>query len=1575
MRIAPALFSTLLMTLLAASAAAATTLEREFTFDADAIHLRTTAGATEVRVDRAVPSPDVGQPELPWLAEFVDLPDGMQVASVDVVDLAVTPLGSGVRLPSAWTMSADRQSAVRSAADPWAFSRPGSQPARAVELATQGWQRGRHVAGLRICPVRWDASTGRLERVSRLRVRLTLEPGAKQPVPRLRVVPDWEQEGTHGPLRTTVAPLSSGFGGRRSAGTLTATQIPSLLGSPVAYVIVTEDDMAGEFQRLADWKTQSGVPAVVRTMSFIRSQYPRGSDDAERVRDFIRDAYSRWGTKWVLLGGDTDVIPTRYAHTTFYGGANIASDLYFSCLDGNWDGDGDQYYGEGYVSASSPGDSIDLLPDVYVGRAPASTVAEAQLFVNRALGYERTPVGDYERNVLIFAEVLFPEDWQPGDFIQLDGGTLGDEILADVNNNPSMHTTRLYQNYTAPWVAGVLPESRAAVVDSLNRGYGISVHIGHGSRNVMSLGDANIFNPDALALSNGSRLTNLYAINCTSNAIDYPCIGEAFLHAPNGGAVTSIGSTDLDFIYAGRQLEQEYFRLVFDDSVTAIGEAQAKQKLPMLINSDTDNAYRWMEQSVLLLGDPELHMWTGTPRTLTVSAPATFSLSDTSIAVTVSVQGQPLKGARVTAYKANDAYRSVTTDVTGLARLSFRIDSLGTIALTVTGYDCRPYQATINVTSASAAVLGDGPVAIDDDAVGGTSGDADGIPDAGETIDLRVPIVNSGGTAATGVSATLSETDPYVTVMTPLVNYGTVGAGATVTPSGAFRISISANCPDQREVPFTFLITDAAAHSRTRLIYLTVRAPDLRHFSHDVTDNGNHNGQPDSGEVVTYLPHLENVGTAAAHSVTAVLRNYDGKATIQDSTSSWGDVGPGADKAGDALVYALASASARLELRVSDSHGLRFVQPLDVVAPSAPLGLAGVGKATSVRLTWSRSLEPDLLGYNVYRSTSPAGPFARSNPVPTDRITAYEDAQLSPLTRYYFQVSAVDSSGNESAHSATLPVSTNPPTHTTFPVPMGASTRAPVAVDHLYSSSTMDIVAGSDVLYDWHADGTPPVDADGSGVTNGDMTVRGSNYIGGASIANLGFGGAKAVVGVASDSTQVVVVQQSGATMPGWPQKIQDAVWSSVAVGDLNNDGKLEMVFGAYGGPRIYAFRSDGTEWRDGDANPATNGVFKVVGKQFNIGTPAIADLDGNGTRDIIYGSFDGNVYAWRPDGSNLPGFPITLPEPVTSSVAVGYLDGPGDSQLDIVVTTGYYPNPTPANDSLYVFTATGARKPGFPKPLRSSDNDKSPSPALADMNNDGFVDIVAAGTDGKIYVWDHTGAVVGPWNGKPYSTLTNTASEASPVVADIDGDGMNDVVMGDENGMLTALSGVDGLPLPGFPIQVGASIKAAAALCDCDGDGKTEIVLAGQDKDVSVWDYDFPFSPSGPPPWPQFHHDAMRTGLATNPSFTAVDPQPQPGTVTGVELSAPSPNPSRQLAQLWYAIPKARAGERMELAIYDLAGRQVQRLAAGEATPGRYRADWNLADDSGRRVEPGLYFARFILGPERLSQKVIVVN
>ena len=1557
-----------MVSVLTGVAPASTILEREFRYGPERFALaRLADGTTVVEMPGAIHEFTPGRPDLPQRGEPLELPAGMRVAQVEVVALETAPLGAGVRMASAIVARPGVEPVERSAPDPAFYLHAGFQPEVPVRLGAQGFARGRNVATLNVTPLRWDAASGALERVSRVRVRLTLEPAVERPLERQRIVPEWEGGDPATPRQAEPATLA---GRPRAAQPFKPTQVPSLLGSPVAYLIITSDVMAATFQQLADWKTQSGVPAVVRTMSFIRQEYPFGADDAERVRLFIRDAYTRWGTKWVLLGGDTDIIPTRLAYTTFYGGEYIACDMYYSCLDGNWNADGDSLYGEGYYSASNPGDSVDLLPEVYVGRAPVLTAADALLFVNKCFQYEKTQVGDYEDHILFFAEVLFPQDWTPGSGTSLDGAELiEDDILPIMDTVPWIKYARLYENYTdARWRPGALRETRAAVLDSLDRGYNIAVHVGHGYRNVMSVGDDNLTNADAMALTNGNRLINLYSINCTSNAIDFPSIGEAFLQAPNGGAVTNIGSTRFDFPTAGRSYQKEYFRLVYQDSVTAIGESQARQKLPFVGFSTYDGVNRWTQMTLVLIGEPELRVFSNTPRTLTVTRPASVPVSDSSFTVHVTIGGSPLYGARVTAYKPGDEFESVLTNGAGDAVVPFRPDSLGNFTLTVTAFNARPYQASVPVVASGQEVLADLAVTVDDDNLDGTAGNADSLFDAGETVDLVVPVRNNGAISAPSVTGTLSTTDPLVTLLVPAQSYGTIAASATANPPAGFRVSVPFNAPDQREVPFTLRLLDGNGRTFVQKLQVVVRAPELAHIGHGVLDvGGNSDGKPDPGETVSYYVKLRNLGTGVAQGVSARLRNHDGLATVSDSTASWGDLVSGQELQGDALTFVPASANAKLELAVSDQYGQLWSKTLDLSVPATPASLFGVGAATSIELTWAKSLASDLRGYNLYRSTAPGGPFTKINPVPTERTAYFLDGGLAGLTRYYYKVSAVDSSGNESTPSAAQSASTNPPTHTIFPIPMGRNTPSSVAVDHVYSGYPMDLVAGADYLYVWHADGNAPVDADGAGTTSGDFTNQGSYYAAGASIADVD-GGSKEIIAPTWDSGQLFVFDLTGTPKPGWPvwMVVTDppGTWSSVAVGDLLGNGQKGLVFGS-NGPYIYAFRSNGTEWMDGDANPATTGVFKVVGQPYNFGTPALAPLEGGSQLDIIYGSYDGNLYAWRPNGTSVPGFPVYLGGAITSSVAVGYLDGAGDTQLDIVVTT--------ATDALTAVRADGTVRTGFPLWEKFSGSSKSPSPALADMNGDGYLDIVTASTNGAIYVWNRNGQLQAPWNGKRYSTLTNYASESSPVVADINGDGFADVVMGDENGQLAALSGADGSMMAGFPIQLDGEVRGTPALCDCDGDGMTEILVAGWDKNLYMWDYDFSFSPGVIPPWPQFHHDALRTGFASNLPFTGVEEEGR-GAPARIELAAPSPNPARGTSRLWYGVPSDRAGQPLELAIYDLSGRRVRSLERGPAQAGRFSAAWDLRAEDGSRAGAGVYFARLSLGGSSESRKLVVV-
>jgi len=1558
--------------LLSAAAPASTTIEREFRYSPSRFDLtRNADGTTQVRMRASTREFAPGRPDLPLVGERVELPPLQRLAAVEIVELETASLAHGVRLPSTELMRPGLDRIERTAPDPAIFGRSDFVPEQLVQAGAQGFERGRGVAYVVVAPVRWNPATGELERIERVRVRLVLEPTSERPLERERVVPDWEDVGVGAaaPGSRTAQPTAL-IGGARRAGPFKATQLPSLLGSPVAYVIVTNDAMASAFQQLADWKTQSGVPAVVRTISFIKQQYPSGADDAERVRLFIRDAYSRWGTKWVLLGGDTDVIPTRLAYTAYYGGEHIATDMYFSCLDGNWNADGDDLYGEGFVSyPSNPGDSVDLLPEVYVGRAPASTLAEAQRLVNKALKYEKQPVADYMNNLLFLAEVLFPQNWQPGQETEFDGAEIIDyDVLPIMDSAPANRCVRLYENYTdARWRPGSLLETKQTVIDSLNQGYyNVAVHVGHGYHDVMHVADNSLTISDVMSLTNGDRLINLYAINCSSAAIDFPCIAEAFMKAPNGGTATVVGSTRYDFPAFGRQYQSEYFELLYQLNVNAVGELQARQKLPFVGLSGRDNAHRWTQMTLVLLGDPELRIYTAAPRTLSVTHSATMPVSDSTLAVNVAVGGVPLDSARVTIHRANHEFASALTDAEGNATLEVRPDTLGVMTLTVTGFDCRPYQASITVVIGGAPALAQRGVRIGDDGTGGTSGNGNGIWDAGETVALYPLLRNNGGASATSLSGTLRTTDALVTILQPVASFGTIAAGDSASPSTGLLVSMPFTADDQREVPFELRLADGEGRAFVERFQLTVRAPELRHYAHGVSDD-NANGRPDVGETVSYYIKLRNLGTGVAQSVTARLRNTDGLATVTDSTASWGDIQPGQEVTGDALTFIPTSTAATLLLVVADQHGERLRQTVDLLYPAASTGLLGIGSASSISLTWTKATAVDLLGYNVYRATASGGPYVKANAVPTDRTAFFVDDGLAPLTRYYHKVSSVDLSGNESALSGAVSTSTNPPLHSGFPFPTRGGTPAPVAVDHIYDGYPMDIVVGSDVLYLWHADGSAPVDADGSSATPGDFTTQGSYYAAGATVADLD-GGSKEIIAPSWYDKRVYVFDLAGQDKAGWPATLGDELWSAVAVGDLLGDGQKVLVLGS-NGASVYALRANGTELMDGDGNPATFGVFKITGQSYNWATPALAPLDSAGQLDIISGASDGKLYAWRPNGTNVPGFPVSLWNWISASVAVGSLDGPG-GPLSIVV---------PTVSKLYALNANGTTRAGFPVTLSLGGNSKTPSPALADMDGDGSLDIVQAGTNGGLYVYKGNGAIATtpslvPWNNVRYSTLTSYASESSPAVADINGDSHPDIVMGDENGQLTALSGADASVLPGFPIQLSAEVKGSPALCDCDGDGKTEILVAGWDKAVYMWDYDFPFSPGQIPPWPQFHHDAARTGYAGTPILLGTEEETA-ALPRSLDLALPAPNPARGGTRLWYGVPADRAGGALDLAIYDLSGRRVRTLQSGRVEAGRHSVSWDLRDASGAPAGAGVYFARLSLGAETRSRKLVVVR
>ncbi len=1455
-----------------------------------------------------------GAPALPARRVSVVLPPGMSLAAVEAVTSGAPIVFPGFHLP--YPLGAppgdDPASSSPEAGtpDPILYSATTPFPEVTVLAGETGAMRGIVMASALVFPVQYVAAAGELRLHREIEIRLAYAPAARPGETRerdpARSLDTARGEETEWLLRHVANPEDlPRFYGPRAAGKagsdpprpyagFAPTEFPSVDGPPVEYVIVTDSvavdgrpvgDLVQAFQRLADWKTQKGTPAAVRTVSWIRAHYP-GHDDASRIRAFLIDAFQKWGTDYALLGGDLRIIPGRRFNGLALGAGHPPSDVYYGGLDSSWDLDRDGVYGEPFDDA----EASDPYWDIWVGRAPVENREEADIFVERTLEYERAPGADltgldpgYYDRVLLMDGLANCPTWGLG----CNGLYVGETIIRRILP-PHMAFTRLYQRLLNPSPTCAYHQTYIETTDSLqtqwtttaafsalDAGVGFVQHFEH-SNPYEEGGASSNFGCAATTggalgreyidlLGNGPNWSVVYSTGAGVNAFDYESVSEHWVLNPTGGAAAYIGKTRSGSISnTTGEVDTLTFQNIFLAEMT-IGQAMG------MATQSVSTAPASAVSSFGLLGDPELKPWTTAPRTMLLEVtPPVFTPGELAVAVTVrdlDTQGV-IPGARVALLQADRAYAFATTDGDGIARFALVLPGPSAVLVTATAPTHAPATTTITPgLSATPHVVYQSHVAHDDSA--GVA-NANGIADAGEVLKLAVTTVNSGTAPATGAAAELQVV-------------GAVSLSAEVdgqcAPERLFAGAFDGHPPGGDGCTFRFPEDEfhgVSPNGRPQALITTNEAGGF------IWRDGNRWHLIVRGPAAPAPPGMTIAGGckipgAFASATGGGLEPGDQWVTVGRDSVAFaftaqvaGDVdsleftaAEGAWTLVPAATAALgnmapgATAEARFVLgftaEIPDRHEPRLEMQIRDGA-SAPIGRSSFSfPAAAPVLTYARQEAAIIAG------AGSIGPVVRNT---GSGVAGAAGARLRLVSGTGSVTDSVVTFGVLAGNSETgVPadsfavVGTDT---TTARFTVALTNQFPDGSVRTWEQSSLDLmrpcpptgleaeaVHGGSIRLSWTAPACAP---DLAGYNIYRRLLAAPEF---TLIAAAGRDSTRSFqdTGLAADTTWVFAVAArdssgnesawSGFTttdtwipeLPGWPRALDAGTPSSPLVLDVDGDQRPE-IFAL--GNALYGWHADGTPVIPGNPDGTIFRPRRTLDEMTQGATgaffssPAAADLDGDGRVEIAISAWDDSLWVVDALTGDLRFGRRCVPK--YSSPAIGDLDGDGD--YEIVVGSDM--------DTLYAWHHDGtAVNPAFPggafAALPNGSIINYATPGLADIDgNELTAEVIFPTFRGEVYAWSGDGTLLWTRDVGANRPLSN------PAIGDVDQDGMLEVVVAQGNAstgpaansifIISATGSIErswvgDLAIPGNLYSPGNYIHPPS-LADLDGDGDLEILI-----------------------------------------------------------------------------------------------------------------------------------------------------
>ena len=836
-------------------------------------------GYQQIGLQGCLPNGIIGEPTLPWQSISLMLPQGQETVTVNVELFDMVEMQGSFNLyPYQQPRPISSDEAIPFAKNEMLYRSTETYPMRNHSAVSTQYLNGVAFAFGGFTPVQYVPATGKVSYAQTVRVTIETTASRDDHSRKLWLTP--ENEASIKRLAQNPNVLSTyNRRGREIGG--------------YDMLIITSEEWIPSFGEYLDLYNNKGIRTRIMALENIYASM-EGIDPQEQIRNYIVQEYEDNGIQMVSLGGDVSIVPFRPLYCWAQEGYEdqLPSDMYYACLDGTLNDDGDDRWGE-------VGED-DLLPELGIGRLPFNNESQFETIMHKTFGYLQNPVLGEFTSPILGAEHLGDGYYGSEDMERLIG-----------ENNDFDYTTYGYPedyNFKRYYATPTMNWSGSAFRDVIGTGGQYVHHVGHANTDIVASWNMGTMGDQFFAGNDGIHHNYMlfHSHGCICGDFSHACILEKMITIETGFVVTTGNSRYGWYMPWGdgmaAHIHREFVDAYCHDRIPSVGMALREAKIasapwvaiPFEEGDPENGCLRWNIYCLNVLGDGALCPWFEEPFNPNVVYEQGLMVGTTSTTVHVSHFDTPLDNFRVSLFDGETLLARGITDENGDVELNFEpLETVGALNLIVTGQSAWPQTLeVIGFESGQPYVYGT-LFDIEEEACYGiyhwVSGEIHNIGDATAyqvhadvTTDCEY-IVTYGST-----SFIIDEFEPNSTQLFDHIN----------------QIEFADNIPDNTVFTLEFTTYVGETTHTTQKNYIA-KAPNLQFSEFVVDDNqGDGNGFIDPGERVVMHINGKNIGHATAPDAYLTVTNLGDGLYIEESTINIGNVGAGEDFTADLVVTA-----------------------------------------------------------------------------------------------------------------------------------------------------------------------------------------------------------------------------------------------------------------------------------------------------------------------------------------------------------------------------------------------------------------------------------------------------------------------------------------------------------------------------------------------------------------------------------------------------------------------------------------------------------------------------------------------